>query len=507
MNKDFQLEQRASQTAKVIEQPQLFQAIRNWNKQRRRDGATTRSPTACSAQTRRYGRPALFELGCWANLVVALLLFGGCAATTTEVTPVAEAKPGGRGAIVYALPTTALDLEIPFVRVEKTPGKFAQYAAELFGEAATIQSHSLRFAVGIPTAVAHGLPDRTKIFRAEIKGGPFSDSSMTLQFDTNGILTSSVVEGENRTVDFVVSTLEAATRIAGSAVKLAGAGELQPLVEEKFKDKPPGVKEAFERARTAQKFVKDIIRGEVASDIATFQARLAKANEMLAEAMAPFYGKVEKETWSIQFRVVPKIAPYDSIPLFSYVPTDGITSFLVLPRNRRQPQFLAKSKSFDKGTKHPIVAVAVQSSPLVSDQTVRSVLFTQKKRGIHYNIPAPGTVTVLEGKNRLMTMNSSFGQFGSVGFLPVSTGSRKLHQELTLNGTNGGLVRVQNASNAFDPQLVNRTGEAMGKGLDAFDPQVRAEREAAIVKARVEKLEAEKTLADLEEPPSSATND
>jgi hypothetical protein len=131
------------------------------------------------------------------------------------------------------------------------------------------------------------------------------------------------------------------------------------------------------------------------------------------------------------------------------------------------------------------------------------VLFTQVERGLHYNIPAPATITINDGNTRLLTTNASLGQFGSIGFLPVSTGSRRLHQEVTLDGTSGALLRVQNASNAFDPQLINRTGEAIGSAIDAFDPKVKAEREAAIAKARFEKLEAEQKIHALGQPVAS----
>jgi hypothetical protein len=107
-------------------------------------------------------------------------------------------------------------------------------------------------------------------------------------------------------------------------------------------------------------------------------------------------------------------------------------------------------------------------------------------------------VTVYDGSSKLLKADYSFGQFGPVGFLPCSTGSRTLHQEITLDSTTGVLLSVKNISNAFDPQAINKVGTAVSDAIGAYDPKVEAERARDIAKALYEKLDYEKKAEALE---------
>jgi hypothetical protein len=414
------------------------------------------------------------------------LLIQGCA-STTEVTPVASVTRSGRGGIVYALPETVLDIVVPIDRTTETPPQspFAEYSEKLFGQKPKITADKVTYAIGVPTVTASGQPDQSKVFYAQISGGPFSDSSMTMKFDARGVLTSSTVESENKTLEFVVSTFEAGAKIGGSAVKLISATNAKPC-----DGIPPAVCDAYTRIQDAIQSRSNILTGP-GGDVAT---RLAEINESIKKDMALFFGSKSKDTWSAQFRIVPR-GSTANISLFSYSPGNGIVEFHISPRNQINRDFV-HSRS---GPSKPVYVNIAGIQPLVENAIATGRLFTQEKRGLHYNIPAVATVRVYDGTTKLLTSNQSFAQFGSIGFLPVSTGSHKLHQEITLDGATGALLAVTNSSNAFDPNNINKLGNAASGFIDTLEtPKTKAERERDIAKAKYEKLDLEKKTRDLE---------
>lgn len=431
-------------------------------------------------------------------VVVLAVLAQGCA-STTRVTPVTNVIKAGRGGVVYALPETVLDIVVPIDRVTETAPKppFSEWTERLFGEKIRINNDRSTYGIGLPSITASGQPDRSKVFYAQISGGPFSDSSMTMKFDARGILTSATVESENKTLEFVVSTFEAGAKIGGSVAKFISATEHKSGDEKP----PPPVLEAYQRIKDAISTKANILVGP-GGDVAV---RLAEINDAIKKDMALFFGSKTKETWSGQFRVVPR-GSAAAIPLFRYSPGGGIAKFDIKPRNRIGDGFDERGPG-----ERAVYVVFSQVTPLVEQQIASQRLFTQQKRGLHYNIPAAATVTIYDDAIRaprvarpatkpikLLSSIQSFAQFGSVGFLPVSTGSHKLHQDVTLDGATGALLAVTNSSNAFDPNNINKIGNASAGLIDSLDPKVRAERQRDIAKADYEKLDLEKKTRDLE---------
>jgi hypothetical protein len=433
-------------------------------------------------------------------LIIVLAVLAQSCASTTRVTPVSNVINSGRGGVVYALPETVLDIVVPIDRVTETAPKppFLDWTEKLFGEKPKIKADKSTYNIGLPAIAASGQPDPSKVFYAQISGGPLSDSSMTLKLDARGVLTSATVESENKTLEFVVSTFEAGAKIGGSFAKFISATE--PKSTEEI---PVPVREAYQRIKDAIATKSNILTGP-GGDVA---ARLAEINDSIKKDMALFFGSKSKDTWSAQFRVVPRGSAAGNIALFSYSQMGGIAKFEVKPRNRIGEGFQQQQAPAERSVRVTISNI----TPLVGADVASHRLFTQEKRGLHYNIPAAATVAVYdvkipavagsqnsEDKIKLLTCIQTFAQFGSVGFLPVSTGSHKLHQEITLDGATGALLAVTNSSNAFDPNNINKIGNAAAGVVDALDPKVRAERERDIAKAKYDKLDIEKKTRDLE---------
>lgn len=425
-------------------------------------------------------------------------------ASTTQLTAINEVTKPGRGGVFVTLPMTALDVTVPLTRKHWKKGRFHDSAEALFGVAPPSGESSTSFSLGVPTITPVGIPDQDKRFYAEITGGGGNDSSMTFQFDNQGIMTSAVVEAENKTIDYVVSTVEAVAKIAGSAAKFASQKAVTDAANQNRKQTPEEI--AFEHARKMADVVKDVVTQPSggSADLVTFEARVKKAEEMLTAALAPFYGTTTVETWTMQYRIVPTTLTGSAISLFTYDYGQGITEFHMAYRNKLQSALLAKNNSSANAGKKSTFSLSIEASEAVTSGELAKTLGGQKKRGLHYNIPATGTVIARAGGTRLATTQVAFGQFGTVGFLPVSTGSRKLRQEVTLDGSSGRLLKVQYVSTAFDPQLINRTGNAVAGVLDAYDPKLKAERQRDKAKAEYETLDYEKKAAALRNPPPPA---
>lgn len=401
---------------------------------------------------------------------------------------------------MYALPETVLDIVVPVDLAKETPPEspYSDYTEKLFGQPIKIKEPKSSYSVGLPSISTSGQPDNSKVFYAQISGGPFSDSTMNLKLNAQGVLTSATVESENKALEFVVSTFEAGAKIGGSLAKFISETEANPC-----SGIPMLVCEAFNRIKEAVATRSNILVGP-GGDIAT---RLADLDNSVKKDVALFFGSKSKDTWSAQFRIVPEGSAAGNVSLFSYSKTEGITTFHVKPTNRIGAGFQSP-----KAVAERAVQVAISKArPLVDQEMASHRIFTQEKRGLHYNIPATATVAINDvklsppasgrsekEKIRLVTSIQSFAQFGSVGFLPVSTGSHKLHQEITLDGTTGALLSVNNTSNAFDPNSINKMGNATAGVMDALDPKVKAERERDIAKAKYDKLDFEKKIRDLE---------
>lgn len=412
---------------------------------------------------------------------IILVFMVGCA-STTRVTSVENVKHAGKGGIVYALPKTVLDIEVPITKeiTERADSECAKYTEKLFGKKPITES-AHKFSVGVPTITPVGVPDYGKVYYAQIEAGIMTDSALSFTLDSRGVIGASAVETENKTSDFAVSTVETVAKIVGSVAKFASAGGTQDFSENEaiVKTDAPAVYRVYRRIQDAYS-QKDRILCSMGSEM---QVRLDEVNKSLEEDVALFFGRVRKETWSVKFRIEPDTTPCYTVSLLAYHKQRGIVKFSVVPCNRIQAGFAdnlgesssagMSSDSSSGAAQIKEINVVIESKPLVAPATASNVLFSKKEKGLRYNIPALGTVTVWqsgEAPERLLNVQLPFGQLGSVGFLPVSTGSKKLRQEIALDPTTGALLSVKNVTSAFDPQSINKTGAASANILDAYKP-------------------------------------
>ena len=143
-----------------------------------------------------------------------------------QVVP-ASANLEGRGASYY-LPRTIVVATIPVSATKVEPGEFADYSLPLLRINPEVRE--TLFALGDEmTFDLAGERDPKARFIAIDPRGPFKTFSRTMNLNEQGVLTKGDAWVENKTVEFAVSTLEAAAKIAGSMIKPAGGkAELFP---------------------------------------------------------------------------------------------------------------------------------------------------------------------------------------------------------------------------------------------------------------------------------------
>jgi hypothetical protein len=168
---------------------------------------------------------------------VALTLLSGCG--VHQVVPAATPGGEGRGAGYY-LPRTVLVATVPVTRTVSEPGPLRFYCLPLLQRETSITASSATFSVGKETALEiAGERDPSQKYIAIYPKGFTKTFTQTLAFNEQGVLSKGDGQVENKTVEFVVSSIEGAAKIASAAIKPAGG------VDREFPLRP-GLKELLD---------------------------------------------------------------------------------------------------------------------------------------------------------------------------------------------------------------------------------------------------------------------
>lgn len=149
----------------------------------------------------------------------AALFWTQACATAYHVYDASEAHDV-RG-VYYALPKTAITVEVPIKQTIFLPGRFAAYAPELLGvQAKTAKTRT--FAVGEPVTLGVRIeadPDEVYVVQVKSKN-PFQTRALEMHLSELGNLTKGKAVTEDTTADFVVATVKTAASIAAKAIGL-----------------------------------------------------------------------------------------------------------------------------------------------------------------------------------------------------------------------------------------------------------------------------------------------
>lgn len=176
-----------------------------------------------SLDNRRKGlAPAWAKVACSSLFSLFPLMMTGCA--VHKVVPASETLVVDGGASYY-LPKLMIVAAVPIERADSERGDFAFYSRPLLGIPADLSdAKEVSFKIGSEISFDYtGVQDPEQHFIALYPKGIFKTFGQTLTLNPEGVMTSGNATVEDKTVDFVVSTIEGASKIAAASLNPAGA--------------------------------------------------------------------------------------------------------------------------------------------------------------------------------------------------------------------------------------------------------------------------------------------
>jgi hypothetical protein len=153
-------------------------------------------------------------------LPLLTMLTTGCPSSKLVVTKVEPATAGTKGpkisGVFYALPRTVIKIDVPLVRKDYAPGKYAKYAKFFFpdDEFNADTDHS-SFTMNSAKFTTVGEPDPAQIYQVKIPaGGYFITKSLKMELTEAGIPTKIESAVQDDTLDIAIAGLKSVASVA-----------------------------------------------------------------------------------------------------------------------------------------------------------------------------------------------------------------------------------------------------------------------------------------------------
>lgn len=430
------------------------------------------------------------------NVLIASALFLSGCASTTEVVPVSQFKGGKRKGIVYSLPKTIIGVEVPVTEKALVPAEkpYSTVAMEIFGEKPNMEK-TATYKVGKPVLTFRAERDGARTFVAKIKQSLFSSHSTALGLSGEGVLTDGTMSDQNKIVDYAVTTVEAAAKIAASAAKAASVDQNSDAF--KNYDKRIQLKLQELAVLKADRTALFVSSSPDASKL------LDKIDGEIKDIMALFLGTTKISTASLFFEVEPRhlngaSAADEDVDLFDLDKSTGnvdVHTRLIAPA----PDFLHFKSGLPKDQQR--IHLMVSSSTLFTADELAQLTYSKGASGIHYCIPGKARVQVRNNGRVLEQKSSLIAQYGPVVALPNSTGSEKTDISATLDPLTGALLKVNVSGQAFDPKYIERLGNAAntveGAQVDKHNREALAGDELTLLKRQKDILQTKSDIDKL----------
>ena len=317
--------------------------------------------------------------------------------------------------IYYTLPKTAITVTIPVTKVTLNKGIFSDWATGLLLRPYT-DAEKTTFEVGQPSFETSAVPDADNVYLVGLKGTPFQKRTLELQLNELGFLTDATSEVEDKTIEYLVRTVE----VVASVVSKTRLPIPAPEPEEATVAKARIKQIRYERLAllSGQRGTR-----EIAPD--SLNIMLKRLDDEEKSLVALFQGTINTKTWVAKFTM--EDPPQASLTLFNVSPDDGVT--LSTDANVPKPLFpLPNDFVNGKGTKGDDLTFAVKSSD--SSQHIQGMINTAhalKKgmQGYYYRVPGPSPPSSAHRNVRIEGKNSYLGRLLFLLF-PLRMASRRL---------------------------------------------------------------------------------
>lgn len=342
-------------------------------------------------------------------MAVASLLCVGAMAQTQ----VTEFNPGvAAGGVNYALPKTALKVDVSAVKVSFTPGEYARYAERyLHIKDAATEASTTWSVIGLSVSQT-GVPDTTKLYTVKLKDKTIAPMA---QLTKSGLLVAvntqaDVSETERpatRTVSHKLSSRQYLTEDILSATSTAKMAELtaQEILD----------------IRESKNAIK---RGQVESmpkDGASLKIVLDELNTQ-EEALTQLFIGYSDTVFTTESFVTEPDSDIDNLVLFRFSRKLG---FVDADDLAGEPYFLTVRD--------------LHTVTLPSEQEKAK----RKIDGLVYNMPSMAKVTISNLNGTLYQRELPFAQFGTIDTLGALLFNKGVATKLTLDPATGAILHLE----------------------------------------------------------------
>jgi hypothetical protein len=418
---------------------------------------------------------SLFMHHHFSTLPLGLALLLSSCASSVVVKPVNEVteRDTGAGGILYSLPRTVIVTDATFSRTQRKAPKphFAIAAKEVLGLQPYKDNND--FALSEVKIATRTEKDPARTYRAQIKQSPFSSHKNSFTFSKDGVLSKSESSSHNRTVEYIVTTVESAAKIAASAAKAFQLSGDAPKPDQLSGDEWKEIQFVLKRIEALDAQKQLLIAGSnpfAATLIEQVEAKLSKE-------ISNFIGSqtVAKETVRIEYTPLTDggVNAIECFKLFDFAPSKEVESkfatirLYTSPENSYPklvtplPNWLKHTNGAITGADVAEIGLRIRTTP-VAPSTANAARLGKGKRGYHYCIPADAKLDIVDSSKVVFAGPAILlPQYGIVAALPASTGSEKTTVKVSLDPDSGALVEASIDAEAFDPKYVQRVGDSI----------------------------------------------
>lgn len=468
------------------------------------------------------------------GLALALLL-SGCT-VGHRITRAPTTISQGDQAAYYALPRTVVTVTFPVSRAETLAGTGKAGGRSCFAalgdDAAFLSSNQTKLwqAVGLaeqptlsksfrvtgkPVLATQAEPDPEQVFRVDLDSSPFIQRKLNLVYGPTGILESGTSFVQDRRVDLSLALIQSLASLG--VLEVTGSRSSQGSITVACADLPDTCQraacEVYEARRQLRQLPTRVQVGGLDGEQAEWLEERLEGD--IEERLALFVRK-KTETTEIACAVRPATHTPTSFP--------HSQSFVVLNHYDDQgfergtgaqcliPHDFQKQGTPTQPTAYGLLLVADrdQYADVLARAGLHSAHSSTAEQGFYYRVPAVATARLIRGGDLAAESEVIVAQMGLVAALPRQS-TYQTNYTVKLDPKTGALLTLDADSEAIDPSLITKTGDALADAREARAKEDAAEDaaqdELAILKRQKEILEARRDIQNLleelgeDEPP------
>ncbi len=431
--------------------------------------------------------------------------------------------------IHYSLPKTYINFVVEFERKEITPSKYQEFA-KCYGMIAKEETKSVTFAVKSINIATESQLDKDNIYQTKIIDGFLNKNEFSLQYASNGELTSADYKTSNVTTGIITKVIELGTGIFTPAAVAGASGDEDACIATLSIDSINAkiIKEKLVLLKNYNSNLDKIISDVDYQDHEILKFQYGKNTEKKKELLSSYFThKVKKETIKLKFKVDPYTimngnnsdggkTPYQNkkFILFQYNKKGDNTNQGGIIDNKKVADKIWNRKKY----KNMLSDLSKMTNVVVYLDTnkkyinaISSDSISEGKGSFYYRIPSNNIVTIHEdidtsdtekGKLIFNSDNVLLTQYGIVIAAPANLGDAKFE----LYPKTGALKSISGKSSNIDLEQLDALKSQVLATQKAIQGNEEIDDEITKLKKEVELLELLEKKEELEKEESDDEN-